>query len=134
MLVPTVPAMTSARASLSYERRRLRGEPTTLARDETQSSAPPPNSRLLSADGHVCPHTTYARKNEWFEERPVVRGVYGYEDTPAGGAQHLYRYECLRLRGLDLLPVAYGRTNDDARENLYEDLKRKGVMPPTEIE
>ena len=27
--------------------------------DETQSSAPPPNSRLLSAEEQACPHTTY---------------------------------------------------------------------------
>ncbi len=34
----------------------------TVAPDETQSSAPPPTSRLLSADGRVCPHTTYVRE------------------------------------------------------------------------
>jgi hypothetical protein len=32
--------------------------PTTLAVDETQSRAPPPNSRLLSAEDQACPHTT----------------------------------------------------------------------------
>ena len=32
------------------------------ASTETQSSAPIPNSRLLSAEGHVCPHTTYVRE------------------------------------------------------------------------
>ena len=33
-----------------------------FALDETQSSAPMPNSRLLSAEGHVCPHTAYVRE------------------------------------------------------------------------
>lgn len=56
--------------------------------------------------------------------------VYSYQEkTAAGRAQHLYRYECLRLSGLDQLAVAFGRTFDEARDNLYEDLKRKGVMP-----
>jgi hypothetical protein len=36
-------------------------EPRTLAWDETQASASPPNSRLPSADAHLCPHTTYVR-------------------------------------------------------------------------
>ena len=59
--------------------------------------------------------------------------AYAYQEkTPAGGAQHLYRYQCLRLRGLDEVAVAFGRTNDDARNNLYDDLKRKGVMPVDE--
>jgi hypothetical protein len=61
--------------------------------------------------------------------------AYAYQEkTPAGRAQHLYRYECLRLRGLDLISVACGRTNDEARDNLYEDLKRKGVMTASETE
>jgi hypothetical protein len=34
------------------------------APDETQSSAPMPNSRLLSAEGHVCPHTAYVRASQ----------------------------------------------------------------------
>jgi len=54
---------------------------------------------------------------------------YSYQDGGANGAQHLYRFECLRLKGLDVLAVAYGKTNDEARTSLYEDLKRKGVMP-----
>jgi hypothetical protein len=92
-------------------------------------------TRACSPRTDTCVRTPHTRERTSGSKNGLlfVR-VYGYEDTPAGGAQHLYRYECLRLRGLDLLPVAYGRTNDDARENLYEDLKRKGVMPPTEIE
>jgi hypothetical protein len=59
--------------------------------------------------------------------------LYAYQEkTPAGGAQHLYRYECFRLKGLDSLAVAYGTTNDEARTELYSDLKRKGVMPTPE--
>lgn len=70
----------------------------------------------------------------WKQGLLFVR-VYCYQErTPAAGAQHLYRYECLRLRGLDLISVAYGRTNDDARNNLYADLKRKGIMPASETE
>jgi hypothetical protein len=34
----------------------------TPAGDEAQSSAPPSNSRLLSAEEQVCPHTTYVRE------------------------------------------------------------------------
>jgi hypothetical protein len=34
------------------------------ALDETQSSAPMPNSRLLSAERHVCPHTTDVRASQ----------------------------------------------------------------------
>jgi hypothetical protein len=59
--------------------------------------------------------------------------LYAYQDargkTPG---RHLYRYECFRLRGLESVAVAHGTTNDEARESLYEDLKRKGVMPDTE--
>jgi len=59
--------------------------------------------------------------------------VYAYQDkTRVGKAQHLYRYECLRLRGFGQLAVAHGRTDDEARYNLYDDLKRKGIMPPDE--
>lgn len=61
--------------------------------------------------------------------------LYCYQDkTPAGNAQHLYRYECVRLKGLDLISMAFGKTNDEARDNLYADLKRKGVMPVSETE
>jgi hypothetical protein len=35
-----------------------------LASDETQSSAPMTNSRLLSAEGQVCPRTTYVRASQ----------------------------------------------------------------------
>jgi hypothetical protein len=38
--------------------------PEGLASDETHSSAPMPNSRLLSAEGHVCPHTAYVRASQ----------------------------------------------------------------------
>lgn len=36
---------------------------------------------------------------------------------------------CLRLKGLDSIATAFGRTNDEARSALYADLKRKGIMP-----
>jgi hypothetical protein len=32
------------------------------AKDDKQASSPMPNSRLLYAEGHVCPHTTYVRE------------------------------------------------------------------------
>jgi hypothetical protein len=52
--------------------------------DETQSSAPMPNSRLLSADGHVHPHTADVRASRplrrtaspW-RTHPVERGPRG---------------------------------------------------------
>jgi hypothetical protein len=59
---------------------------------------------------------------------------YAYQQAGQNGAQHLYRYECIRLNGLDSVAVAFGKTNDEARDNLYEDLKRKGVMPTSEDE
>lgn len=43
---------------------RLRSVPVMPTWDETQSSAPMPNSRLLSAEGHVCPHTAYVRASQ----------------------------------------------------------------------
>jgi hypothetical protein len=51
-------------AGYSYRRQAvaLEANRRVTAADETQSSAPPPNSRLLSADGYVCPHTTYVRE------------------------------------------------------------------------
>jgi hypothetical protein len=59
--------------------------------------------------------------------------LYAYQDGRSGVAgRHLYRYECFRLRGLESVAVSHGRTNDQARESLYEDLRRKGVMPDTE--
>jgi len=45
-----------ANASVSADAQRA------LATDETHSSAPPPNSRLLSAEEQACPHTTYVRE------------------------------------------------------------------------
>lgn len=54
---------------------------------------------------------------------------YSYQEQGANGAQHLYRYECTRLKGLDSLATAHGKTNEEARESLYADLRRKGVMP-----
>lgn len=57
---------------------------------------------------------------------------YAYQQHGANGAQHLYRYECMRLQGLELVAIAFGATNDEARESLYADLKRKGVMPNDE--
>jgi hypothetical protein len=57
---------------------------------------------------------------------------YAYQQQGTNGAQHLYRYECLRLKGLDQVAVAYGKKDEEAREALYRDLKRKGVMPDSE--
>ena len=59
--------------------------------------------------------------------------LYAYQDAHGSTpARHLYRYECFRLRGLESVAVAHGPTNEEARASLYEDLKRKGVMPDTE--
>jgi len=71
-------------------------------------------------------------QNGWKKGLLFLR-IYAYQDkTPAGGAQHLYRYECVRLKGFESLALAHGRTNDEARTNLYDDLKRKGIMPLAE--
>jgi hypothetical protein len=59
---------------------------------------------------------------------------YAYQQHGANGAQHLYRYECQRLNGLETVTIAYGTKDAEAREALYRDLKRKGVMPETEEE
>jgi hypothetical protein len=59
---------------------------------------------------------------------------YAYQEKGINGAQHLYRYECLRLIGLDTVATAYGKTNDEARSRLYDVLKQKGVMPIGEPE
>ncbi len=37
------------------------------------------------------------------------------------------------LEGLDTVALAFGKTSDVARDNLYDDLKRKGVMPETTV-
>ena len=61
--------------------------------------------------------------------------LYAYQDGRKGvPGRHLYRYECVRLEGLEPVAVAHGRTNDEARASLYEDLRRKGVMPETETQ
>jgi hypothetical protein len=57
---------------------------------------------------------------------------YAYQRDGANGAQHLYRYEATRLEGLDRVAEAFGKTDDEARQALYEQLKRKGVMPAGE--
>lgn len=58
---------------------------------------------------------------------------YAYQegdgDRPAG---HLYRYQAIRLKGLDTVAEAFGGTDNEARQGLYEQLKRKGVMPSGE--
>jgi hypothetical protein len=59
---------------------------------------------------------------------------YAYQEKGMNPAQHLYRYECIRLKGLDSVATAFGKTNDEARDNLYDDLKRKGVMPDSAAE
>lgn len=59
---------------------------------------------------------------------------YSYLKQGANGAQHLYRYECTRLDGLEQVAIAYGRKDEEAREALYRDLKRKGVMPDSEVQ
>lgn len=70
----------------------------------------------------------------WKEGLLFLR-TYSYQHrTPQGGAQHLYRYDCIRQKGLDLIATAFGRTDEIARENLYADLIRKGVKPDDEVE
>lgn len=54
---------------------------------------------------------------------------YSYQEKGANGAQHLYRYECIRLKVLDSVATAYGRTDELAKTSLYDDLRRKGLMP-----
>jgi hypothetical protein len=92
-------------------------------------------SRLLRDEGNDWVNIQAREGTSGWKKGLLFLRTYSYQEaTPAGGAQHLYRYECLRLRGLDSVGSAFGRTNDDARNNLYEDLKRKGVMPLTETE
>jgi hypothetical protein len=58
--------------------------------------------------------------------------TYAYQEPREGQpGHHLYRYEVCRMRGLERVAEAYGRTFKEAREALYADLKRKGVMPDT---
>ena len=61
--------------------------------------------------------------------------TYAYQDAvgdrPAG---HLYRMEATRLKGLERVAEAYGRSSEEARQALYMQLKRKGVMPAEEEE
>jgi hypothetical protein len=68
------------------------------------------------------------------EEGPAVHRHYAYQEKGVNGAQHLYRHECIRLKGLDALTTAFGRTNEEARDVLYDELKRKGVMPAGEAQ
>jgi hypothetical protein len=42
--------------------------------------------------------------------------------------------EATRLSGLERIAEAYGRTSEEARHELYAELKRKGVMPTDEDE
>jgi hypothetical protein len=90
-------------------------------------------SRLLRDEDNDWVNIQAREGTSGWKQGLLFLRTYAYQEkTPAGGAQHLYRYECVRLKGLDLLSVAYGRTNDEARDNLYADLKRKGVMPAAE--
>ncbi len=77
-----------------------------------------------------CPRT---RGQVRLEEGPAVHPHYAYQERDGNTpAQHLYRYEAIRLKGLDSVATAYGTTDNAAREAMYEQLKRKGVMPEHE--
>src|SRR4051794_22787125 len=65
-----------------------------------------------------------------WKEGLLFTRTYAYQDaTTAKPAQHLYRMEATRLRGLERIAEAYGRTSKEARDELYEQLRKKGVMP-----
>lgn len=56
--------------------------------------------------------------------------TYAYQEgTKTRNAAHLYRVEATRLVGLDRIAEAHGRTSKEAWKALYDDLRRKGVMP-----
>jgi len=56
--------------------------------------------------------------------------TYAYQEASATrSAGHLYRVEATRLSGLDRIAEAHGRTSKEAWSALYDDLRRKGVMP-----
>lgn len=56
--------------------------------------------------------------------------TYAYQQVDG----HLYRLVVTRLRGLDILAVAYGRTNDEVWDAAYEQLRVKGELPDEEPE
>jgi hypothetical protein len=61
--------------------------------------------------------------------------TYAYQDADGERqAGHLYRMEATRLKGLERIAEAYGRTSEEARSELYAELRRKGVMPAEEDE
>ncbi len=72
---------------------------------------------------------------EDWKDRLLFNRTYAYQgENDLGQAQHLYRLEALRLRGLEQVALAFGRTSDDAWDQLFASLKRKGVMPEGAVE
>jgi hypothetical protein len=69
-----------------------------LASDETQLSAPMTNSRLLSAEGQVCPRTTYVRASQTTRRTSASpRRSHPMGRAPRG----MPRCACRVRRGLD---------------------------------
>ena len=86
-------------------------------------------SRLLRGEDNDWVNVQTREGTSGWKQGLLFTRHYAYQEKGANGAQHLYRYECIRLKGLDSIATAFGKTNDEARDNLYDDLKRKGVMP-----
>src|SRR4051794_15569230 len=86
-------------------------------------------SRLLRTEDDDWVNVLAREGTSGWKDGLLFTRHYAYQHSGRNGAQHLYRYECLRLKGLDSVALAFGRTDDEARSNLYEDLKRQGVMP-----
>lgn len=86
-------------------------------------------SRLLRDEDNDWVNVQVREGTSGWKKGLLFTRHYSYQETGADGAHHLYRYECMRLKGMDSLATAFGRRSDEARENLYADLKRKGVMP-----
>jgi hypothetical protein len=90
-------------------------------------------SRLLRGEDNDWVNVQAREGTAGWKKGLLFLRLYAYQDGRGGNpGRHLYRYECYRLRGLEPISVAHGSTNDDARISLYEDLKRKGVMPASE--
>lgn len=86
-------------------------------------------SRLLRDEDNDWVNVQVREGTSGWKKGLLFTRHYAYQEKGANGAQHLYRYECLRLKRLDSIATAFGRTNDEARSALYDDLKRKGIMP-----
>lgn len=91
-------------------------------------------SRLLRGPDDDWVNVQVKEGYSGWKEGILFTRTFAYQEQGANGAQNLYRVEAIRLQGLDHLGEGYGVTSDEAWTALYDNLKRKGLMPKAATE